>query len=151
MENKILIAIDLSENSLKAAEYVGEMTSCNPSMQITLFHVINEPSSDIMPDENKRRMHVERLRSEALVLMEQAAGRLTMSHGISERNIKLKIQICKDQASVSALLLNEQKCGGYGTIVVGRRGVSKREEFIFGSVSSSVVREAKQCAVWVVE
>jgi nucleotide-binding universal stress UspA family protein len=35
--------------------------------------------------------------------------------------------------------------------VVGRRGVSKRQEFLFGSVSSKVVRDAKNCAVWVIE
>ena len=150
MENKILIAIDLSENSLKAVEYVGTMTICHPTVQITLLHVIKEPSPDIMPDEKQRRSHVERIRSEVLGLMEQAAGRLSSS-GVPEKNIQLKIQVCKRPVSVSELILHEQKSGGYGTVVVGRRGVSKREEFLFGSVSNSVMREAKNCAVWVVE
>jgi nucleotide-binding universal stress UspA family protein len=53
--------------------------------------------------------------------------------------------------SISDLILHEQQEGGYGTLVVGRRGVSKKEEFLFGSVSSRVVRDAKHCAVWVIE
>lgn len=150
MENKILIAIDLSENSLKAVEYVGAMASCCSAVRITLLHIIKEPSPDIMPDENHRRSYVERVRSEVLGLMEQAAQRLK-SHGIAENHIQLKIQICKRPVSVSELILHEQKSGAYGTVVVGRRGVSKREEFLFGSVSNSVMREAKHCTVWVVE
>lgn len=150
MENKILIAVDLSENSLKAVEYVGAMTSCHPAVQITLLHVIKEPSPDIMPDEKQRQSHVERVRAEVLTLMEQAAKRLT-SMGIPEKHVKVKIQTCKIPVTISELILHEQKCGGYGTIVIGRRGVSKREEFLFGSVSNSVMREAKCCAVWVIE
>jgi nucleotide-binding universal stress UspA family protein len=150
MENKILIAIDLSENSLRAVEYVGAMTACHPTVEITLLHVIKEPSPDIMPDERQRQSHVERVRTEVLGLMEQAARRLT-SGGVPEKHIQLKIHVCKRPVSVSELILHEQKSGGYGTIVVGRRGVSKREEFLFGSVSNSVMREAKRCTVWVVE
>jgi len=149
-ENKILIAVDLSENSLKAVEYIGAMTSCHPSVHITLLHVIKEPSPDVMPDESQRQSHVEKIRSEVLDLVEQAAQRLK-SYGIPEKHIHLKIQICKRPISVSELILHEQKSGAYGTVVVGRRGVSKREEFLFGSVSNSVMREAKNCAVWVVE
>ena len=150
MHNKILIAVDLSENSLRAVEYVGAMTSCHPTMQITLLHVVKEPSPDIMPDEKQRLSHVERVRSEVLNLMEQAAQRLT-SQGIPSKHIQIKVQVCKRPVSVSELILHEQRSGTYGTVVVGRRGVSKREEFLFGSVSNSVMREAKQCAVWVVE
>jgi nucleotide-binding universal stress UspA family protein len=40
--------------------------------------------------------------------------------------------------------------GGYGTIVVGRRGISKAEQFLFGSVSNKIVQNAKDCTVWVV-
>lgn len=149
MENNILIAVDLSENSLKAVDYVAALTSCHPSVKVTLLHVIKEPSPDIMPDEKQRKNHIERVRSEVLALMEQAARRLT-SAGVPEGHVRIKIQTCKKPVSVSELILNEQKCGGYGTIVIGRRGVSKREEFLFGSVSSSVMREAKLCAVWVI-
>lgn len=150
MENKILIAVDLSENSLKAVEYVGALTSCHPTVQVTLLHVIKEPSPDIMPDEEQRRSHVERVRAEVLNLMEQAARRLS-SQGVPEKHIQVKVQVCKRPVSVSELILLEQKSGAYGTVVVGRRGVSKREEFLFGSVSNSVMREAKHCTVWVVE
>ena len=150
MLNKILIAIDLSENSLKAVDYVAQMMQCHSSVDVTLLHVIKEPSPDIMPDEKERSTYVEQTRSETLQLMEKAAGRLT-AHDIPERNIHLKIQICSKPVSVAELILHERATGGYGTIVVGRRGMSKKEEFLFGSISNKIVREAKNCAVWVIE
>jgi nucleotide-binding universal stress UspA family protein len=35
--------------------------------------------------------------------------------------------------------------------VVGRQGLSRSEEFLFGSVSSKIVNHARNCTVWVVE
>ncbi len=147
---RILIAIDLSENSLKAVDYVAGMISCQPAVVITLLNVIKEPSPDNMPDAAERKRIVEGQRADTLALMEKAAQRLT-SHGIPEKSIQLKVQVCTRPVSVADLILFEQQNGRHGTIVVGRRGVTKKEEFLFGSVSSKVMREAKQCAVWVIE
>lgn len=150
MMNKILVAIDLSENSLKAIDYVAKMMQCHSVVKVTLLNVIKEPSPDIMPNERDRQKEVEEKRAETLSLMEQAAKRLT-AHDIPVENIQLKIQVCSKPVSVAELILHERQSGGYGTIVVGRRGMSKKEEFLFGSVSNKIVREARDCTVWVVE
>jgi nucleotide-binding universal stress UspA family protein len=150
VENKVLIAVDLSENSLKAVDYVGGMLRCHGTAEITLLTVIKEPSPDIVPDDRERSHMVEETRKETLALMEKAGSRLT-ALGIPEERIRLKIHVCQKPMSVSDLILQEQQNGRYGTLVVGRRGVSKRQEFLFGSVSSKVVRDAKNCAVWVIE
>jgi nucleotide-binding universal stress UspA family protein len=47
-------------------------------------------------------------------------------------------------------ILNERGKKDYGTIVVGRQGISRKEAFLFGSVSSKIVNHAKDCSVWVV-
>ncbi|MFP5214035.1 MAG: universal stress protein [Acidobacteriota bacterium] len=150
MNGKLLVAIDLSENSLKAVDYVGYMMSCHKEVLVTLLHVIREPSPDTMPDEKDRKRFIEKTRSEVLALMEEAGRRLG-GFGIPEKCVVLKVHTCGKPVSVADLILHEQRTCGHGTVVVGRRGVSKREEFLFGSVSNSVMREAKDCAVWVVE
>jgi nucleotide-binding universal stress UspA family protein len=48
-------------------------------------------------------------------------------------------------------ILAERDEREYGTIVVGRQGLSRTEEFIFGSISSKIVTHARNCTVWVVE
>ena len=150
MNNKILIAIDLSENSLKAVDYVGSIVACHAAPDITMLNIIKEPSEDTMPDATQRAAYLEKTRADTLSLMEAAAGRLA-THGIPEKQVHLKIQICKKPVSVAELILHEREQGDYGTIVIGRRGMSKKEEFLFGSVSNRIVREAKHCAVWVIE
>ncbi len=150
MEKKILVGIDLSENSLKAVDYVGRMMSSDPKVQITLLNVIRQPSPDVMPDEKERTGHVERLYAETASLMEEAGKRLS-SQGIPQANIHLKILECDRFVSVSELILQEQKREGYETVVIGRRGMTKRQEFLFGSVSKKIVTDARDCVVWVVE
>lgn len=41
--------------------------------------------------------------------------------------------------------------GGYGTIVLGRRGLSQVEKFTMGSVSSKTLQLAEEMAVWIVQ
>lgn len=149
MKTKVLIATDLSENSLKAVDYVADMIRCHDSAHITLLHVIREPSPDIMGDAKDRQRYVENTRADTLRIMEDIGSRLA-AKGVPEDRIRLKIQVCRRPVSIAELILHERETGGYGTIVVGRRGISKREAFLFGSVSATVVREAKQCAVWVI-
>ncbi len=150
MENKVLIAVDLSENSLKAVDYVGNMMVHHPSVAITLLNVIREPSPDVMPDEFEREAYVKKMKEDTLRHMQEAARRL-VARGIAEKNIQIKLHVCKKLVSVADLVLQEAKEGQYHTVVVGRRGVSKKEEFLFGSISKKVVGEAKDCAVWVIE
>jgi nucleotide-binding universal stress UspA family protein len=46
--------------------------------------------------------------------------------------------------------LEEARNNGYGTIVMGRRGISGVQEFFMGSVSSKVLQNATGMAVWIV-
>jgi hypothetical protein len=41
--------------------------------------------------------------------------------------------------------------GQYSTIVVGRQGVSRSKEFLFGSISSKIINPARNYTVWIVE
>ncbi len=150
MEKKVLIAIDLSENSLKAVDYVGDMMVHHPSVLITLLNIIREPSADVMPDEIEREAYVRKMQGDTRRHMDEAARRL-VTRGIGEKSIRIKIQVCSKLVSIADLILKEAKEGHHHTIVVGRRGVSKRQEFLFGSISKKVVGEANNCAVWVIE
>ena len=53
--------------------------------------------------------------------------------------------------SIGECILHEQQRLDCATVVIGRRGISKKEEFIFGSTSNKILHAAKDCAVWVIE
>jgi hypothetical protein len=47
-------------------------------------------------------------------------------------------------------VLNEADRGGFGTIVMGRRGLSKVTEYAMGRVCIKVLLMARREAVWIV-
>ena len=47
-------------------------------------------------------------------------------------------------------IVNEARAGDYGTIVLGRRGLSVVEEFVMGRVGNKVINTIRNRAVWVV-
>jgi nucleotide-binding universal stress UspA family protein len=51
---------------------------------------------------------------------------------------------------VAQAVLKEAREGGYGSIIIGRRGISRTRRFLFGSVSNKIVQQARDMAVWVV-
>ena len=60
------------------------------------------------------------------------------------------IQMLLRGQSRAGTIVDQARRGGYGTIVVGRKGVTRVEEFFMGRVSSKVLQLAKDMAVWVV-
>jgi len=47
-------------------------------------------------------------------------------------------------------ILAEAREGGYGTIIMGRRGISKVRELVMGRVTSKVLNRAEDLALWIV-
>ena len=150
METRLLVALDMTPSSMKTVDYVARIVSTHPEAEITLLHVIHEPSDEVVRDEAERTLQVEKAMADTLALMEKA-GKTITEKNFPEKRIRIKVQVCKKPHSIAELILNEQRTGGYGTVVLGRRKLSKREEFLFGSVSGKVMREAQGCAVWIVE
>jgi nucleotide-binding universal stress UspA family protein len=63
---------------------------------------------------------------------------------------RISTKIVTGAASRAKAIVEEAKNGGYGTIAVGRRGLSRVEECFMGRVSKKVIQLAQEMAVWVV-
>ncbi|MEW5736762.1 MAG: universal stress protein [Thermodesulfobacteriota bacterium] len=149
-KHHILVAVDESENAGRALFYVGEMTASLTNVVITLLHVVREPGPESVPDRAERDDQVSRMRARAGKLLEEATAVLARK-GIDQARVQQKILVSMPPSTAVDAILEEIRTGHYETVVVGRRGLSRKEEFLFGSVSSRVVHEAKNKAVWVVE
>lgn len=146
---KILVAVDASENARRAVKYVGEIVGQSPGFEITLLYVVRYVERDLFPDdkswENRKKQDKEKAQR---VLAELET--LLHTHGLSEDTVSARL-IEISNFSIAQAIMDYQKSNGFGTIVVGRRGMSKAEEFLFGSISNKIVHYAKNCAVWVIE
>ena len=80
-------------------------------------------------------------------VFDRAKDRL-INFGFRPDNIAGKITT--STLSRARAILQEAERNGHATIVLGRRGLSKIQEFFMGSVSNKVVQLARDQAVWVV-
>jgi len=80
-------------------------------------------------------------------VFEEAKRRL-FDYGFKPDQIKTKV--ISGVSSVSRAIVQEAEKGGYSPIVIGRRGLSKFQEFFMGSVSNQVIQLGIEQAVWMV-
>ncbi len=148
-DRHILIAVDESENARRAVKYVAGLLGGVPGFRVTLLSIIPEPSEDFFAADADRKDWTEKYRARALAMLEDFRNTL-VSSGFGEGRVDLVVDsmFCP---SVAECIIDEQKKLGCSTIVVGRRGISRKEEFLFGSTSNKILHEVKDCAVWVIE
>lgn len=149
VDRNILLAVDNSENSQKAVSYVARLLGgVEGDFHITLLHLILEPETDYFASEQERITWLDQHTTEVGTLLEKYRAILE-AHGIGSDRIRIHtpVRYCP---SVSECILAEKDMMEYGTIVVGRKGLTPKEEILLGSVSSKLVKLAKNCAVWVV-
>ena len=148
-DRHILIAIDESENAKRAVLYVADVIGGFPGFRVTLLNIIPEPPEDYFKTPENRREWIDSQRHKAEQMLENYRQVLIQS-GFSEDKVSVKLNI-KDCPSVAECILDELDKLKACTVVVGRRGISKKVEFLFGSTSSKIIHDAKNCSVWVIE
>ncbi|MBN1847127.1 MAG: universal stress protein [Deltaproteobacteria bacterium] len=148
--SKMMIAIDGSESALRAVDHASFMIGGNPDVTITLLHVsprlrdyctIEFDEEDGMIDEvitqgDKRCV-------DSFYIHAQQRFR---EAGIKESQVEIKQAV--STLNIGKTIVEEAKKGGFGTLVIGRRGIDN--SFFMGSVSRHVLYNATDRAVWLV-
>lgn len=149
--DKIMVAVDGSESSLRAVDHISFMLMRNPNVAVTLLHVMSnakefyeesldeEPSAeleDLVSSDDKKR--IDQFYSTAVKKFKDA--------GLSESQID--IQTVEGRRRPGKVIIEIAEKGNFGTVVIGRRGINKA--FFTGSVSHYVINKASACALWVV-
>ena len=153
---KILLAVDASESSRKAVDFMAAFLG-GQEYEICIFHAIlglgavDFEVPEGAPAECSRRKlpdtGLEAFKIKTGQMMLQVRERL-LAAGFSPDNITEKI--VSGAVSRSEAIVCEAEAGGYSTIVVGRRGLSRLEGFFMGRVGHKVVYGGKNFTVWVV-
>jgi len=149
MNRNILIAVDTSENSRRAVQYVARLLGGMKGFKVTVLHVIREPEEDEFPAEGEKEKWFQAYRQQVDQMLE-GYRRMLIEAGFAAEDVSTRspLRYCPSMADC---ILAERDSQEYATIVVGRKGLSYKEEFIFGSISGKIVRTARNCTVWVVE
>ncbi|WP_310601319.1 universal stress protein [Desulfobulbus sp.] len=145
---RIIIAIDDSSRSLNAVAYVGNIAGHLDDIHLCLLHIYPEPPPDYAQSGASLTDYQMAQEQQAQLLFAKA-GAILQSHGVAPQAIATRCRIAGQQ-SISAAILELQTKERYGTIVVGKRGISKAEEFLFGSISNALIHNGRDIAVWVI-
>ncbi len=161
MPTKMLLALDESTYSMNVVKYVAR--TVNPKdVLITILSIVPETSASGM--DNLTAAHavhplfqnqLQKLKGEKeqrrklLEFVVKTAQNILLEAGISEKNIS--IQLREKKIGVARDIIMEAQEGDYDTVVLGRRGISGVEKFLFGSISSKVLNAVQDCTVWIVD
>ncbi|MGD2028582.1 MAG: universal stress protein [Desulfobacterales bacterium] len=152
MDKKILVAIDDSENAIRAVEFIAN--SFTKDNNITLFNVVQDTaalcemnSPELTPYFKSQQSSFCLLEEKKQELVNQAvekAKEILLDAGFDENNITVKSELKK--SGVARDIVKEAE-SGYHVIVMGRRGMSGIKDFILGSISQKVFNSAKNISV----
>jgi len=152
MAQKILVAMDDSENAFRSVELVAKSFSADNT--VVLFNVMldtaslcNMESPELTPLFRSQQLNfcvLEDKKRELVTAAMKKAQDLLVSSGFHEDNVKVKIE--NKKRGVAHDILDEAE-KGYDLIVLGRRGISGFKEFFLGSISHKVFSGAKDISV----
>ena len=155
---KILIGFDGSPGAIKAVSFIASMlggtdhyvTLCQV---IRTFNINTNGHEDLIrasrthpfPAEIEKKLKARE--SEIIPLIEKSTNRL-IAAGLEKNH--LESVILQDYTSRSLGLVEEALRGGYGTIVLGRQGLSAVKEFFIGRVGKKVLQLGNKMAICIV-
>jgi nucleotide-binding universal stress UspA family protein len=153
---KLLIAMDETSHTVNLARYVGAMLKGLEGVSVHFYHYCAPFTEDISSEERKKmkeleKRAIEREQREMSHYFEDAR-KLLLDLDFAEKSVTYEFQY--DQSGkpkkVTQAILDKLKKGGYGTLVIGRKGSTHAREFRLGSVAMRTVGEARDCTIWVV-
>ena len=160
---RILVAVDESENSLRAVRYVGSLLGRTPDVTLTLFHVLKPMPRELLEHGGAENPSVEarlgaqlrddqrdwiRKECEAECQVLQRAFEALAESGFDTRQVALKFG---HEDDIAANILEAAREGHHETIVMGRSGASRITRIFGGGVTDQLLRAAKGFAIWIVE
>lgn len=163
--DKILVAVDDTEASLKAVTYVAQMVRGRDSIYICLFHVLPPIPPSLLEfggaeDPQKEEMLSAELRAaqfEWLEKAKEAAGlSLKTAHiilgdqGVSQDRISIHFSSPIHKPNVVREVLEAAKQRHCGTVVVGRHRLPWVQELFHQHTGEGLVEKGQECSVWVI-
>lgn len=165
MKEKLLIAYDGTENSLKAVSYAARLIKLAPEhFEVVLYFVLPPLPINIIeygdlpnvsPDEKEKIKYRKELLEELQKDIENRSDKIFMrplelfkTYGINSK-ISTKFSHCT--SDVAGEIIKEAETGQYTTIVLGRKGKSSIKERLLGGTAEKVIRYVRNIAIWVVE
>ena len=154
MSQKILIAMDVSENAMRAVTQVANTFS--KDTLVTLFSVLPDTatlcdmnSPELTPLFRSQQASFCQLEDKKRTLVNDAldkAKTTLIDAGFPETHIDIRMEVKKKGVARDIIHAAES---GYDLVVLGKHGLSSIKDFFMGSVSQKVIQLAKNISIMV--
>jgi len=146
--NRILLAMDGSANAMRALEFVSRMLA-GQDYEVTLVNVLRKVSAH--HDEDTEKDHAKKLPKEVGLSIQHIlydASAQLQAAGFDEKNVQ--IETITHAFSRAGAIVDLAKLLNISTIVMGRKGISRVQEFMMGRVSNKVLHTGRDFHIWMV-
>jgi nucleotide-binding universal stress UspA family protein len=142
----ILMAFNDSASSRAALECLTRIANCPQDSRITLLHIFRKPTGS---EELMGKKFMESAPTRIKQSMERARQSLVAS-GFPADQVIVKF-VDSAYPTVADGIIDQFEKGDYNLVVIGRKRMSKAEEFVLGDPSVKLVRALDGTAVLVVK
>jgi nucleotide-binding universal stress UspA family protein len=146
VKNSILVALNDSVSSRKALDYMLQFSILPKDADLTLLHVFRKISAgeDLM---GEKFMKEQPARFQKF--LEDTRDKI-VENGYDPVRIELKLTT-ETYATITEGIIDQFNKGDYSMVVLGRKRMSKAEEFVLGDVGVKLVRALEGVAILVVK
>jgi nucleotide-binding universal stress UspA family protein len=146
MKNSILVALNDSASSRKALDFMLRFPILPKDAYLTLLHVFRKPSA------GEELMGEKFMKQQPLKFQQFLEGirHTLVENGFDSNRIEIKL-VTEAYATITEGIIDQFHQGDYNMVVLGRKRMSKAEEFVLGDVGVKLVRALEGVAILVVK
>jgi nucleotide-binding universal stress UspA family protein len=145
LKTSILVSIKDSTSSSSILDFFDRLALRREDHRITLLHVWRKPSAS---EELMGKKFADEERSRVLSFLREAKERL-VEDGYDPNEIKIDL-VTESYPTIADGIIDQFHKGNFDMVVIGRKTMSKAEEFVLGDISAKLIRALEGTAVLVV-
>ena len=145
-KNSILVSLNDSISSRAVVDYLAGMSLCPEDCDIQLLHFFRKASSS---EELMGKKFTEDRPVRMFMVLEKAKEKLIQSGFLPER---IEVELIQEEYdTIADGIIDQVNKRNSNLVIIGRKKMSKAEEFVMGDVSVKVIRALTSAAVLVVK
>ncbi|WP_028322171.1 universal stress protein [Desulfatiglans anilini] len=146
MTTNVLVPLSDSVSSRAVVDYLVNLPFCPEDWNVVLMHLFRKPSAS---EELMGKKFTEEMSARYQDVLEKAQDRL-IEAGFTPDHITIKM-ISEPYPTISDGIIDQFRKDKYDMVVIGRKRMTKAEEFVMGDVSVKLLRALEGAAILVVK
>lgn len=129
MYKRILVAVDGSENSHRAAKHAAQLASLCPGVVVEILYVLDfdRTRTDVIHNAGSDDLHIDR--KKRLMPIEEAF-----------KHSKIPFELVIKHGDPGPIIVHFANSGEFDLVILGSRGLNSFQEMVLGSVSHKVAK-----------